>query len=84
MEQWTAKSWSTMNPSSPFATPYSTSSTLTISGKSYSCSVTVADDDPSNPEGGVSIKTDFRKITVTCTPSSGGMTQSMVCYVTQP
>ena len=36
MEQWKAKSWATMNPSSPFASPYSLTDTVTINGKSYS------------------------------------------------
>src|SRR4051812_4784975 len=43
MERWKAKSWATMNPSSPFSSPYSLTNTVTINGKSYSRTVNVAD-----------------------------------------
>jgi len=78
LERWRAKSWSAMNPSSPFSSPYSLTDTVTVNGKSYSRTVTVTDADPASPESGGTARSDFRRITVTI----GSL--KMRTYVTNP
>jgi Tfp pilus assembly major pilin PilA len=69
MEQWKAKSWATMA---------SSTGTVTVNGRSYTRTVTVADADPASPEGGGTAKADFRRITVTIG------SQTLRSYATKP
>src|SRR5439155_286801 len=78
LEQWKVKTWAAMNPSSPYATPYSVSDTVTINGKNYTRMVVVSDADPASPESGGTPQPDFRRITVVIN------SQRMRTYVAKP
>ena len=69
LEQWKAKPWASMT---------SQTDTVTINGKSYTRTITVAAADPASPESGGTPRADFNRITVQING------QTMGTYVINP